>query len=433
MDQAGLTYATEHLVGSRGGDGVKWMTPAEGVLLLILATDLLNLDVPFQLSIIEGINSIYFVLPMAFLVLGHLKLATGLIHISRRAMTMSYSLFVGYVLLNSVLVSIRPDISMRYAALFLMWYLGYVFFLQFRFLRIDRVIYGYVAILTVYFLASIVANVALLQPRLVGITMEGDASRMGFLAFFGLTAAQYLARIGYFRYQMTRWVILGILAIGLVYAGSRTVYLMMALVFPLALLGNRVYRARDVVLLGFLSIAVLCALYILGVVTGSDAIGNQMEKLIGSVIGGSDIYKGRSIFFEFAKMIIKDNPGIIIFGIGLESYLTYETDLESALGRVNVLHNMFLQYSLGLGVVGVTIFVSYLYCLASAIGRIANKYRRDFLYLILMGSLVYGLFHPNIVSRSLLFLLPLICGVSARQTWHSARTTRPLRTGPVSA
>lgn len=393
----------------------KFLSGSEATLLTVLIVDLLNIDLPFQLSIIQGINSLYLLLPIVIFLLVLLKLTTGKVFLDRTAITTLYLIFVIYVLLNSIYFSISPDISIRYALLIASWFLAFLLFSQFRTLRLERVIILYLYILAVYFLISIAFSAINLKPRLSSITLGDDASRMGMLAFFGLASALYLSRVKRFRNEALKLSVILVFIISLVYSGSRTIYLILFLAGVLGVFGNRIFRFRDSLILLLLSGVTLTVLFVTGDIYGNAAIENQMSKLLSTLSGDNENEVSRLVYFEFAKVIFFNNPNIIFSGIGLESYLIYEAELEDIVGRVNVLHNMYLQYMIGLGVIGFSIFCFYLSYLLRTIRGIEQKLLRDFLTMLMLGFFVYGIFHPNTVSRGMLFYLPLFTVLCVRR------------------
>jgi len=392
---------------------------AEGMIAAFLMVDALNIRLPLGGSGVSELNATYILVFLLVPVFLLERLVVGRFIVDRSLFNITFGLLAVWALINARVFSIDPVVSTKYGMILLLWWLTYNAFIQMN--RVDpiRIIKFYADMLFIYIVISIVVSLAMGHVRLSGVTIESGLNRIALLAIVFILLMGYLRAIRYGSALYNNIAItVGLVAVA--YAGSRTVYLILAVMAILALSRRTwTFRAQDVV-----KMAVIFAVGLLGLVTlaatvGGEPLMNHLNKLLGFVVEINAPNEarlethGRMDYLLFAMEVLSRDPGFLLTGTGLEAYRAgFNSLLIVITGANHTLHNVYLQYLIGLGIPGLTLYLALIGFLRHRLSCVSDPMLRDMCLLIFLVAVLNALFQPTIFSRLLFLFLPLIAATN---------------------
>ncbi len=189
---------------------------------------------------------------------------------------------------------------------------------------------------------TVVSAVGMQIPALAGYFSVGERLS-GFFQYsntFALFLTVALALVGTKDALTWRdYALMLVFVFGVLYSGSRTVFVLMVLVVA-ALIVFRV-RGRARIALGGGFLAVICAAGLYALLSGSDEGIGRFVRL--SVTEST--FLGRLLYFRDAAGVILRHP----FGVGYMGYYYLQTSVQTGVYSVRFIHNDFLQLMLDAG------------------------------------------------------------------------------------
>ena len=234
----------------------------------------------------------------------------------------------------------------------------------------------YADFLFLYILVSIFAALATGEVRLPGITMKPGRNQMALFAVTLILIACYMRNIGYGNRFLNHTMILtGFLAV--LYSGSRTFMLFMLLIGFFTLFRRHgTFKVSDFARFSLIIVIGVLAFVGVLVLTEDLRLLNIANKFVGFVVEIEATNKntldeyGRIKFFVFAWEVIVNDVFILVHGVGLEAYRQFADLLKAITGKEHTLHNVYLQYLVGLGLPGLFLLLAMIVSLYSRIQRI---------------------------------------------------------------
>jgi O-antigen ligase len=139
------------------------------------------------------------------------------------------------------------------------------------------------------------------------------------------------------------------------------------------------------------------------------AFGVLVDKWTGTFgVFGSGRGVSRVRHVHLAMDAISETPITVLFGRGLEAYGAYADLVVAHLGQYNVLHSMHLQVLAGGGLVGVFLYSGYIVSAWWRSRQLVDRQAGALSRVLIVATLLYGAFHPQVVSRVLFFVVPVV-------------------------
>ena len=310
------------------------------------------------MKFIKKINSLG-VLPIVFYISA---LAVGVFHefvscilcvilavflISKIVKEKKIDLYINFSLISIGLITIFYLLSIFWAIDKGMAFIGFLKYLPLPFFLVllmqEKEAKDKIITILPYFSAFMTVISAILMQIPIFEDYFSVAGRLaGFLQYPNTFAAflliSQLVLISKEKFRLYDYFILAILLFGIIYSGSRTVFI-------LAILSNIVaafFVKNKLIKIGIFS-TVGIAVIVIGIfaVIGNNAIINRFT----SFSFKESTFVGRILYFYDALPIILKNP----FGIGYRGYYYIQQEIQSGVYSVAFIHNDFLQLMLDIG------------------------------------------------------------------------------------
>lgn len=145
----------------------------------------------------------------------------------------------------------------------------------------------------------------------------------------------------------TDWLWMAILVFGILYSGSRTVFLLLVISSIVLVVFSKNKRFQVAFSIGFVGILVITIAYAL-VTDNFDTIGRFLTVSL-----KESTFVGRILYVRDALPLILKRP----FGLGYGGYYYIQQSVQTGLYTVRYIHNDFLQIALDIGWLPVGLFV----------------------------------------------------------------------------
>lgn len=339
-------------------------------------------------------------------------------------------LLLGMWLFFGVGYSMAPAITASYAIAYNLWTVVTIITIaRFSKLHWDKYLLTFflksVFYVTLWYvicslLYCILSVPVLWETRLVGLFGMRDPNSLAWISAIGFLIGLYLSKntnIGFRRYLVYSGILLGTIVL----TGSRTALSSLMVVGVLYYLRKkRLYLSRRIVLIGTTFGCIMLALSIgfPGIWTSS-SLGRLVQ--FGSYLLNQsriedvgDIYSQRDSLIRLAMHLWLDNATSIFMGVGFESYTKRLDILEMYTpGRVITIHSVYLQYLVGGGIIGLSLFIAYFITLRDYLCRIKFIRLRWLVGAIFWYCIVSLLFSPAMLNRTILVILPILMYIGA--------------------
>ena len=381
-------------------------------LYYIIIFDLLSIKIEF--------NIVYIVLiPIIFL------LVYEHVNIYKKINTLSkyYILYIIYLFFNAFFISVDFETSLQYSVIYVLWLLVYIAYqinskyvakeLLKVFLKIHKFLF--------YFLIfSIILSISFGKSRLYSFVHLFDLggynpNGMAIIVLFFLLLSMILRHEKLLiKRQYLSSLIIFILSFS--YANSRGAILSVIIVLIISTFTKNKYikHIRIFMLLMFLIfISIFFVIYALDI-----KIDNyQYHKIIdtlNSLFGDTkyDSTAGRGNMYAFG-MIVLENSKLFIFGTGLEAYRSifdqFSGSFSEYFEKMNVtLHSTYLQHLVGLGSLGISLYLLLLRQIYKESSYLMNKQIKQIFIFILFVLLLNSITSSSMINRLLMVYIPIL-------------------------
>lgn len=204
--------------------------------------------------------------------------------------------------------------------------------------------------------------------------------------------------------QRPKWfdyICILILIFGILYTGSRTVFILAGLSNVVALLINKNKIVR-LVTLGFIGLGILL---VLGYCFITDSFGVLSRYL--NISLNQSTFVGRQLYAYDALPVILKNP----FGLGYLGYYFIQQSIQSGVYAVMYIHNDFLQILLDVGWIPCLLF------LAAIVMTLINKNHPLRYKLVMTTLLLHCLFDFNLQYIAIFMMLLLFMNPKTRKSY----------------
>lgn len=411
-----------------------------GIVLLILHISTLKSFIPFQLSILLLIASIF------VLLFSKLLLCKQGIIITRVDImwSMFLILFIMNITFNNLISRSTLFDILVYSIAVLFLILGKVrveyYKYPFKFIKYVGIIYAFSAILqylfTDIYISYVLPIFASNEQETVLQLLRSDAYT-GFANQTAHLAGYVLSSIGIIIFlnwktklstRVVSLIFLAILFIGLFLSAKRAhliftiVALLLTFIFSL---NNKRFVENVVKLIITLMTVIFFVIILYNSINFKDdsvivSFANELESTIQGLIEGEDVSNGRSVLFAHAWEQFKNNP---IIGIGWKEFMNNSLGLiRNDMGSHP--HNIYLQILSEFGLVGFIFFftpVMYLYYKTFQTIRFLTTHKKlliqwragvQFSFFIQTFFLLYGLTGNPITDYNFLLLYFFACSIS---------------------
>lgn len=382
----------------------------ELVLFIGLMFTVLGTRVPVGNS--RKLNLAYLVTGCATILLGALLLYRGYIR-SLTKPEIFGAVFVGYYLISGVLYSPTPVLSTQYAALILFWLsVSYLITIRRTPLKLTQVLLWVSRATILYIVISATVHLITGEGRFTGLA-GGNANSLTIVSIWTVVIVVLLRgarRITSIEFYASSLILAGTIA----YSGSRA---------GAATLLVAAISLRRMKLISLSSLVKLAAVAIIGGILGSTAFALLDPEAFeitaakwGNALGLLEYEREvpRTRHLELAVEALGDSGMSLWFGRGLESYASYRAVAADYIGVSKVLHSSHLQFLVGGGLVGFLLYGLFLGSLWTSSKSVEDFQLGAGCRVLLLCGVFYGLFHPQIVSRILFFIVPTMMAVGLK-------------------